>query len=117
MKKAVDTAGEMNRHLMKWRELSGSVWPMLQVSSIIAAVFVLVSFALVFAGRISGWELAVLAFIFALMAVSPVTLLLIGRPLKGLDEWSPSKQEKKAEEAAAEEPVKEKAKTEEKSAR
>lgn len=112
MKKAVITAGEVNLHLMKWRDLSGNVWPLLRLSSIIAGVFVLVSFALVFVGRISGWELAVLAFVFALMAVSPATLLLIGRPLKGLDEWSPSKQEKKADEAAKDEPAKDKAKPE-----
>ncbi|QOD05999.1 hypothetical protein [Pseudarthrobacter sp. BIM B-2242] len=112
MKSAVLTAGEVNLHLAKWRELSGNVWPLLRVSSIIAGVFVLVSFALVFVGRISGWELAVLAFVFALMAVSPATLLLIGRPLKGLDEWSPSKQEKKADEAAKDEPAKDKAKPE-----
>jgi hypothetical protein len=56
--------------------------------------------------------MAVLVFVFALMAISPATLLLIGRPLKGLDEWSPNKQEKKAEEAAKEEPAKDKGKAE-----
>lgn len=105
MKQAVATATEMNKHLEKWRDLSENVWPLLKASSIVAGVFVGVSLVFVFLGRISGWEMAVLAFVFALMAVSPATLLLIGRPLKGLDEWSPSKQEKKAEETAKEEAV------------
>ena len=71
-------------------------------------MFVAALFVLLFLGRINGWEMAVLAFVFALMAVSPATLLLIGRPLKGLDEWSPSKYEKKTDEAAKEEPAKDK---------
>lgn len=39
---------------------------------------------------------------------------LVGRRLKGLDEWSPSKQEKKPEEAPKEEPTRDTAKSEEK---
>ncbi|KIS27852.1 hypothetical protein TV39_08990 [Arthrobacter sp. SPG23] len=114
MKKAVAAAGEINEHLIKWRDLSGSVLPLLIATTIAAGVFVLASLGLVFVGRISGWEMAVLAFVFALMAVSPATLLLIGRPLKGLDEWSPNKQAEKAEEASKEEPAKDKGKSEEK---
>lgn len=112
MQQAVATARETNLHLERWRDLSKDVSKTLEVSSKIAVVFVLLLFGLVFIGRISGWEMAVLVFVFALMAVSPSTLLLIGRPLKGLDEWSPSKQEKKAEEAAKEEPAKDKGKPE-----
>lgn len=107
MKSAVHTAMEINEHLKKWRDLSNHVVPILMWSAIVAGVFVLASFWLVFVGRISGWEMSVLVFVFALMAVSPATLLLIGRPLKGLDEWSPSKQATKAEEAAKEAPAKE----------
>lgn len=114
MKQAVASAVEINEHLKKWRTLSENVVPFLVWSTAAAAAFVLALFALVFLGRISGWEMAVLVFVFALMAVSPATLLLVGRPLKGLDEWSPNKQEKKAEEAAKEEPARDKGKSEEK---
>lgn len=114
MEKAVESAAEINEHLKKWRELSNHVVVLLVGSSIVAGVFVLLLFGLVFFERINGWEMAVLAFVFALMAVSPATLLLVGRPLKGLDEWSPSKQEKKPEEAPKEEPTKDTAKSEEK---
>jgi hypothetical protein len=34
--------------------------------------------------------MALLAFVFTVAAVSPATLLLIGRPLKGLDQRSPA---------------------------
>ncbi|MDR6416970.1 hypothetical protein [Pseudarthrobacter sulfonivorans] len=112
MKGAVVTATEINAHLAKWRELSNKVLPLLMPSSVVAGVFVLGLFGLVIVGRISGWEMAVLVFVFSLMAVSPATLLLIGRPLKGLDEWSPSRQEKKAEEPAKEEPAADKGKPE-----
>ncbi len=110
MKEAVASATEVNKHLERWRALSDHVKPFLKTSSIVACVFVAALFVLLFIGRINGWEMAVLAFVFALMAVSPATLLLIGRPLKGLDEWSPSKQEMKTEEAAKEEPAKDKGK-------
>lgn len=46
----------------------------------------------------SGLEFAAIIFALALFCASPATLLLLQRPLKGLDEWSPSKatEEKKA---------------------
>lgn len=111
MVQAVASAAEVNEHLKRWTTLSKVVVPFLIISSVVAAIFVYLLFGLVSADHINGWEMAVLAFVFALMAVSPATLLLIGRPLKGLDEWSPGKQEAKAE-AAKEDPGKDKGKTE-----
>lgn len=45
---------------------------------------------LVWFGKLNGPEVALLAFVFALLAVSPATLLLLGRPLKGIDNWDPN---------------------------
>lgn len=108
VKQAVVSATEVNAHLKAWTTLSQKVVPFLIGSSIAVAVFVALLFVLVANKHINGWEMAVLAFVFALMAVSPATLLLIGRPLKGLDEWTPNKQEKQAEEAVKAEPAKNK---------
>lgn len=99
MKQAVAAATETNEHLKTWKHLAHSVIPLLALSTIAAFIFIWNLFPLVASERMSGWEMAVVIFVLALVAVSPATLLLVGRPLKGLDEWGPGAQEKKAEEA------------------
>jgi hypothetical protein len=87
---AVDVSKSINQQLQRWTDLSKQVVPMLAVMSLISVVLIVSCLDLVRAGRMNGTELALLAFVFTLAAVSPATLLLIGRPLKGLDQWSPA---------------------------
>lgn len=102
MEQAVASAKEVNAHLHTWGRL-GQYVPVLLTGTVIAS-FVLVFRLLALLGTktIDAWELVLLIFVLSLMAVSPATLLLIGRPLKGLDEWSPSKT---AEAAAGDTPA------------
>lgn len=92
MQQAVAATVEVTKHLVTWRHLAVWVVPILLVGAVTATFFVMYRLLnLVAAGRINGVELALLFFVLALVAVSPATLLLLGRPLKGLEEWSPGK--------------------------
>jgi hypothetical protein len=42
-----------------------------------------------FAGS-SLWEFALIVFALAVFVASPLTIFVIGRPLKGVDEWAPT---------------------------
>lgn len=97
MEKAVAAAEESTEHLKAWRTLSHVVVPFLLATTIFGGFLVLRALDLVSQGRLNGIEMALLAFVFALVAISPATLLLIGRPLEGLDKWRPGSQEKEAE--------------------
>lgn len=94
MRQAVAAAAESNQHLRAWRELSKKVVPFLVATTVFGVMLVLVALDLVRQGKLDGLETALLVFIFAIMAVSPATLLLIGRPLEGLDKWRPGSTEK-----------------------
>ncbi len=72
-----------------WSKLAKGVRWLLVLSILLSSAFVVGGFYLLDRQRIDGWQMAVLAFIFALTAISPATLLLIGRPLAGLDKWTP----------------------------
>jgi hypothetical protein len=98
LKAAVDVTTSINDQLKRWTELSKLVVPLLAAMSLAGILLIVVCLDLLRAGRLNGTEMALLAFVFTLAAVSPATLLLIGRPLKGLDQWSPTGG--KAEEAA-----------------
>lgn len=98
LKAAVDVTTSINDQLKRWTELSKLVVPLLAAMSLAGILLILVCLDLLRAERLNGTEMALLAFVFTLAAVSPATLLLIGRPLKGLDQWSPTGA--KAEEAA-----------------
>lgn len=95
MKQAVASAIEVNRHLWTWRGLAWCV-PVLLLGTLLAT-FNIAYRLLDKVQNIDGWQLAALLFVLALVAISPATLLLIGRPLKGLDEWNPGKVEAAAE--------------------
>lgn len=92
MTQAVTGAKEVNSHLVTWNRLAQFVVPPLITATVIATLLLMFRLLpLVSDKKITGLELALLFFVLALVAVSPVTLLLIGRPLKGLDDWSPGK--------------------------
>lgn len=101
MKQAVAAAQETTRHLVEWRKLSHRVVPFLVATTMFGSLLVLVALDLVRQGRLNGLEMALLAFVFSLMAISPATLLLIGRPLEGLDKWRPGTKESEPDKPAA----------------
>lgn len=72
-----------------WRRLAP-----VAVGLLVAALVVGFLFSWIVLGKIgepglNGWEAALLIFVFALVAVSPAVLLLLERPLAGIDAWSP----------------------------
>ncbi|MCC3294273.1 hypothetical protein LJ756_06515 [Arthrobacter sp. zg-Y411] len=91
MEQAVNASEEVTRHLKSWRTLAKSAVPLIILTNAAAFFFLWKMLGLVGQDKINGWELAILIFVLALMAVSPSTLLLVSRPLEGLDTWSPSK--------------------------
>ncbi len=53
-------------------------------------LFLLYAFNLVRDAKLGGAGLALVIFVLALFAISPAVLLLLERPLKGLDSYSPT---------------------------
>lgn len=104
MKQAVAASEETTKHLIEWRKLSHRVVPFLVATTMFGSLLVLVALDLVRQGRLNGLEMALLAFVFALMAISPATLLLIGRPLEGLDKWRPGTKDSEPDKPAASTP-------------
>jgi hypothetical protein len=43
-----------------------------------------------YSDRIDGYEFGVMLFALAVFAISPAVLLLLERPLAGIDKWTPS---------------------------
>lgn len=105
---AVEMSKAVTKQFAEWTKLARRVPNLLILSIILSSLFVAGGLYLVDRQRLSGLEMGLLAFVFALMAISPATLLLIGRPLKGLDSWTPDsmfkagKEEKKEEGKEAE---------------
>ena len=63
----------------------------LAVGSGLLSVFLLAAMTWwgLFAGS-SLWELSLLLFALAVFVASPLAIFVLGRPLKGVDEWSPA---------------------------
>lgn len=72
-----------------WTKLARKVPWLLLLTTVISALLVAACLYLVDRGRLDGWQLVFLIFVLALTAISPATLLLVGRPLAGLDKWTP----------------------------
>src|SRR6185437_12765981 len=86
----IDTARELLEHMRVWQSLAKSVPALLYACLAISTVLAGLAFTLAFKKDINGSELALLIFVLALFAVSPSVLFLLERPLKGIDDWSPS---------------------------
>ncbi|BDZ65466.1 hypothetical protein [Agromyces mangrovi Wang et al. 2018] len=86
----VEYSKEFIKQRRAWRSLSK--WaPWLLLLMLLASIGLSIAvISLVGAGRIDGWQGGLLIFVLALMAVSPATLLLIERPLQGIDSWKPT---------------------------
>lgn len=86
---AVLMSGAIREQFSAWTSLAGRAPRLLVLSTIFSSAFIGASLYLVSQSRLNGSEMGLLAFIFTLAAISPATLLLIGRPLAGLDKWTP----------------------------
>lgn len=88
-KASVEMAMAIKVQFEGWTKLAGKVPALLGWSIFVSCLFVAAGVWLVWQQRINGIELLVLLFMAILSAVSPAVLLLLGRPLKGLDSWTP----------------------------
>lgn len=79
---------ELLASLQRWRRISHSAVPLLIVTTAFAMIGVCAAVLLVGSGRITGSELALITFGLAVFAASPATLLLLERPLKGVDSFN-----------------------------
>jgi membrane protein implicated in regulation of membrane protease activity len=80
---------EVRAGVKRWRELSEKGPLFLVIGGAFSAAMVIVAFVLAGYGKIGDLALAGVVFALALFAVSPAVLLLLGRPLAGLDNWTP----------------------------
>ncbi|WP_156750686.1 hypothetical protein [Mycobacterium sp. 852013-50091_SCH5140682] len=86
----VEAAKETNNQIKTWRKLAWGAVILLVLGLVAAVFFTYWSFQLVADGKINGYELIAIVFVLALVAISPAVLLLLQRPLKGIDQWAPT---------------------------
>jgi hypothetical protein len=80
---------QLRDDMKSWRKLASKAPWFLLGCLIVATLFVAAAVALTAKGKINGAELALSVFVAALFAISPSVLLLLERPLAGLDSFSP----------------------------
>jgi hypothetical protein len=85
----ISTIPTLQEQVKKWTWLAG--WaPYFLIATVLFAMAMTAWLVEVAAGKLDGWALAPTIFALALFAVSPVVLLLLERPLEGIDKWMPS---------------------------
>jgi len=107
---AIRAAKTLNDQLDGWKTLRNWAIGLM----IVGTLFAIIMTIWLLKGRdlltLDSYLLPVLIFIFAVMAVSPAVLLLLGRPLAGIDQFMPAGEVKApSAEKAAEKPKEEKA--------
>lgn len=106
---AVRAATTLNDQLDGWKMLRGWAIGLMVTGTVFAVVMTI----WLLNGRdlrsLEGYLLPILIFVFAVMAVSPAVLLLLGRPLAGIDQFLPGGKAE-APEKAAEKPKADEAK-------
>jgi hypothetical protein len=81
----IESAGSVRSGIDQWRKLA-KVAPWFMGAALVISVAILVgAFLLVKWGHLNGYQFAVVIFVCALFVVSPATLLLLERPLRGID--------------------------------
>lgn len=85
----VATAKEVQNQTTTWGRLAWPAFALLVAGLGASGYFTYRGFQQVADGKLHGYELIIMIFVLALVAVSPAVLLLLQRPLKGLDQWSP----------------------------
>lgn len=82
---------EALKQSVAWRDLAKTGKRVLLVLTLFAAVIVgLLTHLLFGTNRLDPWAYSVAIFALAVFALSPAALLIIERPLKGIDEWTPT---------------------------
>lgn len=79
---------EMVNVLQRWNTLSKTAVWFLIGTTIFAALGVAATLILVGLGKLNGGEVALITFVLAVFAASPAALLLLERPLKGVDTYA-----------------------------
>ncbi|MCV7092642.1 hypothetical protein [Mycobacterium interjectum] len=90
LQKRVDLVDQLKKDLVTWRKLAWWAIGILLFGVATSIAFTSWGFILVSDSKLKGYELTVLIFVLALVTISPPVLLLLQRPLKGMDNWSPS---------------------------
>lgn len=87
--KAIEYTSEYIEQRKRWRDISKWV-PGLLVGTLAASLGLTVwLFCLLAAKAVDGWQAALIIFVLAVVAVSPAALLLLERPLAGVDSFQP----------------------------
>lgn len=94
-------ADEYIEQRKKWRELADQVPKILRWALIVSAVLTAGVFGLLLAHAIDGWQAVMMIFVLAVAAISPSVLLLVERPLAGIDAFQPSVDGSKAKGSAS----------------
>lgn len=82
-------AAEHIKQREKWRSLADRVPGLLRGCLIASLLLTVAVLGLVFLKAVDGWQAGLLIFVLAVAAVSPTVLLLLERPLTGIDTFQP----------------------------
>lgn len=86
---ALEAGHTLVQQLQEWSKLARRV-PWLLIGSLIGAfVLAILAYHLADNGRINGAEFGLVLFVLSVAAVSPSVLLLLERPLRGIDSFTP----------------------------
>lgn len=86
----IERARETVEHLKKWRTLAETVPRLLSWTLLFSVVMSLLSYWALIQERMNGVEFIGALFVLAIIAISPAALLLMERPLRGIDSFTPS---------------------------
>jgi hypothetical protein len=86
-RKVLAVLDEFLEHARKWRQLAN--WGIGLLLACVGLAIAMTIYLIVFKSDVNQWALPAIIFALALFAVSPAVLLLLERPLKGVDEWKP----------------------------
>jgi hypothetical protein len=87
-KAGVATADSLQKSIDQWTALAKAAPWFMGAALVISVAILGGAFLLVKSGQLNGYEFPLAIFVCALFVVSPATLLLLGRPLRGIDNAS-----------------------------
>jgi hypothetical protein len=85
-----ETFAEARDQMKLWREFAWVGILLLLAATVFAAIEIVHVINLASDKKIDGTLAPIIIFILAIFAISPAVLLILGRPLKGLDEFTPA---------------------------
>ncbi|ACZ31865.1 hypothetical protein Xcel_2852 [Xylanimonas cellulosilytica DSM 15894] len=86
---AVAASSEYVEQRKKWKELADTASAVLRWALIASAVLTAGVLLLAGLGKLDGWQSALIIFVLGVVAISPSVLLLLERPLAGVDAFQP----------------------------